>query len=120
MKFRYCGVHGSMLCGAIEARGLDVLIAKNDAEAFERLVAEAEGDSEAFEPLLALCNHFMAELVRCDVLDMMGAPPDGGHYCPLCEFEKHQEGFIAAEAVSISADAMRTYALEEGLIAKPS
>jgi hypothetical protein len=53
----------------------------------------------------------------------MMAPEDGsndGHFCPLCEYEKHSPGFVASEAIDLVSGQMADYCRSEGLISQIS
>lgn len=131
---KICADHWQMMRDAIDQRGMTGLVAKSGEAAVEDQVrqleeAQATGSvsdktiSETFDPLMSMHWHFMNEALRCGGLYLMGQTEDGsndGHYCPVCEFKKNQEGFVAEEAIGSVADQMREWCIEQGKIARPS
>ena len=123
---KICESHWRMMRDAIEERGLSGLIAKDGPTAFANEVAQLEaaqvGDPEPhkaapFDPLMSMHWHFSNEALRCGGLYLLAAPPDGApDYCPVCEFEKNQAGFVGKDAIGSVADAMRAHAIAEKLI----
>src|SRR5206468_3503602 len=108
-----CQDHWKLMRDAIEARGMSGLIAKDGQTAIKNEVAQLEaakaGDPEPhkaspFDPLMSMHWHFTNEALRCGGLYLLTPSPDGGEFCPLCEFVKHQEGFNAAEQIGSIAD----------------
>ena len=67
--------------------------------------------------------HFTNEALRCGGLylmtvDPVANPQNEGHFCPVCEFVKHSEGFVASEAIGSVADQMLAHSREQGLLPK--
>lgn len=131
---KICAEHWKMMREEIEQRGLTGLVAKSGEAALAAEVrqleeAKATGTiserttKETFDPLMSMHWHFTNNALECGGLYLMGSREDGkndGEYCPVCEFEAHQEGFVAKDAVGAVADQMRVYCIEQGLIARPS
>lgn len=129
---KICKDHWQLMRDAIDDRGMSGLVAKDGETALENELAQLEaaksGDPEPhkaapLDPLMSMHWHFTNDALRCGGLYLMGAREDGqndGHYCPICEFEKHAEGFVAKEAIGSVADQMAEYCRAEGLIPKVS
>lgn len=128
---KICADHWQLMRDAVDARGMSGLIAKDGETALENEVAQLEaakaGDPEPykaapFDPLMSLHWHFTNDALRCGGLYLMGENPDAEdkHFCPICEFEKHAEGFVAKEAIGSIADQMAAHCRAEGLIPKVS
>lgn len=131
---KICADHWKTMREEIEQRGLSGLIAKTGEAAMEAEVrqleeAKATGTvseqttKETFDPLMSMHWHFTNNALQCGGLYLLGPREDGkndGEYCPVCEFEAHQPGFVAEDQIGVVADQMRDYCLEQGLIARPS
>jgi hypothetical protein len=129
---RTCKDHWQLMRDAVDARGMSSLVAKDGQTAMANELAQLEaaqaGDPEPhkaapLDPLMSLHWHFANEALRCGGLYLMGQNDDGkndGHFCPVCEFEKHAEGFVAKEAIGSVADQIADHCRAEGLIAKPN
>lgn len=126
-----CKDHWQLMRDAVEERGLSGLIAKSSEAAMDNEVrqleeAQATGKvsektvKETFDPLMSMHWHFTNDALRCGGLYLMGEREGGGEYCPVCEFEKNAEGFVAKERIGSVADQMRDYCITEGLIARTS
>lgn len=116
---KMCKLHWETCRDAIRERGMYDLVLKSGEAALENIEKELKGDTAHFDPLMAMNNHWWGAALQAGGLYLMGEAPDGsneGHYCPLCEFEKHSEGFVAEEAVGAIADQMADHARKEGLI----
>jgi hypothetical protein len=131
---KMCAPHWQTMRDAIEEKGLSGLVAKSGEAAMDAQVRQIEEHQrtgsvseqttkETFDPLMSMHWHFSNNALRCGGLYIMGQREDGendGHYCPLCEFEKNAEGFVAREEIGKVADQMRDYCINEGVIARPS
>lgn len=119
---KICEPHWDLLRKAVDERGMTSLVARDGKAALDNMVAELQGGAPAdFDPLMALNNHFWFEVLRCGGLYLMAQDPSGandGHYCPLCEFEKHSNGFVAADAVATVADQIAEHCRAQGLLPK--
>jgi hypothetical protein len=120
---KVCTSHWKLMRDTIEDRGMGGLVLKSGEALGENIEKELNGEKAHFDPLMSMNTHWWSVALQNGGLYLMGTPEDGaneGHYCPLCEFEKHSEGFVAVEAVGSIADQMRDYAIAENLIARPS
>ena len=133
---KICKDHWQTMRDAIEARGISGLIAKSGEAAIDDTVrqleeAQATGEvsekttRDTFDPLMSMHWHFTNEALRCGGLYLMtndpAANPDNdGEFCPVCEFVKHSQGFVASEAIGSVADQMLAYCREQGLVPKVS
>jgi hypothetical protein len=118
-----CSTHWAMMREAIEQYGLWPLVAKSGEAAMENAIAdiqqEPDPNHERFDPLMSLHWHFMNNALRCGGFYLMGQTPDGandGHYCPLCEAEKHQPGFVAKPGIDNVVQQIAAWCREQGLI----
>lgn len=99
------------------------LVAADGEEAAERTVDELEGRPAKFDPLMSMNWHWTGNAMRCGGLYLMAQNETGendGHYCPVCEFVKHSEGFDAKREIEAVADQMAAHCRAEGLIPKIS
>lgn len=122
---RFCKDHWQTCREAVSERGMDSLVSRDGQEAIDRTVGDLEGEDpkKTFDPLMSLNWHFTNEALRCGGLYVMGQNETGeneSHYCPMCEFVKHSEGFDAKASIGTIADQMRDWAQSEGLIPRPS
>ncbi len=128
---KICADHWQLMRDAVDARGMSGLIAKDGETALENELAQLEaakaGDPEPhkaapFDPLMSLHWHFTNEALRCGGLYLMTPNPDreDGQFCPVCEFVKNSEGFVAVEEIGSIADQMAAHCRAEGLIPKVS
>lgn len=122
---RICKDHWSLCRKAVEDRGMGSLVSRGGEEAIERMKAELAGarPEETFDPLMSLNAHFSSEAMRCGGLYLMTKNETGdndGHFCPICEFEKHLDGFDAETSIGEIADQMVTWARGQGLLAAVS
>lgn len=120
---KFCQPHWDMCREAIKDRGMDGLIAKSSEAAMENELKALDGQQPDFDPLMSMHWYFTNNALRSGGLYLMCSNEDGsneGHYCPLCEFEKHSEGFVAKDVISNVADQMRENCITTGLIARPS
>lgn len=131
---KICTDHWQTMKETIEAKGLGSLISKSgeaviDAEVRQLEEAKNTGSvseqttKETFDPLMSMHWHFTNYALECGGLYLMCQNEDGkneGQYCPVCEFEKHSEGFIAKDQITSVADQMRDYCIKEGLIPRLS
>jgi hypothetical protein len=117
---KICPEHWKMCRDAIESRGMSGLVAGSGEEAFDRMADELHGGTPPFDPLMSLNWHFTNAALASGGLYLMSQNPDDpeGHYCPLCEFTKHAEGFDAPSAVAHVADQMLEHCRTEGLVPK--
>ncbi len=118
---KICRDHWSMCRQAIEDRGMSGLVARDGEQAHENIVEELQGGSPPFDPLMSMNWHWTNEALRCGGLYLMAVdaeanPANDGHYCPICEFVKHLEGFDAPASIGTIADQMAAHARSEGLI----
>lgn len=116
-----CKIHWDMMRQAVTDHGLDSLVHKDGKSAFENELKALEGQTPAFDPLMQMNWFFSGEAIRCGGLYLMmlneqDNPNNNGHYCPVCEFEKHQQDFIAADQITSLAKQMQEHAREQGLI----
>lgn len=107
---------------AIAMRGMDGLGAKSGEEAADNTEIELMGGEAPFDPHMSMHWHFSNAALSSGGLYLIAENPDApdGHYCPVCEFEKHAKGFVAKEAVDDVADQMLEYCRAEGLVSLPS
>lgn len=124
---RICKEHWKTMREAVDARGMTGLVAKDGKQAVDDAVAdlrqEPDPENERFDPLMSMNWHWMNNALREGGLYLMGQTEDGsndGHYCPLCEYAKHMQGFEADEAIGLVADQMLNWARGEGLVPQPS
>lgn len=133
---KICKAHWQMMRDAIDSRAMYGLVAKSGEAAMEDQVKQLEEHQrmgevsertikETFDPLMSMHWHFTNEALRNGGLYLMNLDPaanpeNEGHYCPICEFEKHSEGFAALEAIGQVGDQMQAYCYDEGLIPRPS
>lgn len=124
---RFCKPHWDMCRKAIDDRGVSGLIAKDGKTAVDDAVADLQGEpdpkNERFDPLMSMHWHWTNHALRNGGLYLMGENEDGsndGHYCPICEFEKHMRGFDAEKDIAIVADQMLHWARGEGLVPQPA
>ena len=82
------------------------------------MVTELQGGKSNFDPLMAMNNHWWSSALEDGGAYLMGQDEQGRPYCPICEYEKHAEGFDARSASGTVADQMQTYCRDEGLIPK--
>ncbi len=121
-----CAYHTDMCVEAIETAGLDGLMAGSLEEAQRRveecvLGNDGKVDATTFEPMVSLTDHFFAQALRNGGEYLLLENPDGeneGHYCPICEFEKHAAGFDAAAEIMAVSMEMARWARKEHLIAR--
>lgn len=120
---RICQDHWKMIRDVLKDRGMDHLGAKSGKEAMDQMINDLQAgkgsqDPKDFDPNMSLHWHFTNEALRCGGLYLMFAKPDGGDYCPVCEFVKNVEGFEAKKEIENIADQMLEYCRENGLVAK--
>lgn len=82
---KFCQPHWDSLRTAINARGLEYLVAANGRDAHARAVAELEGRGEAadFDPLMTAHN-----MILSHAMDWVGLALFTGDFCPVCELLK--------------------------------
>ena len=121
---RICKEHWQMCRDAIDELGMGHLGAKSGKVALDNIVDELQtGETPPFDPLMSMNNHWWSEALQSGGLYLMGQPEDGsneGHYCPVCEFSKHQKGFDARSTIHNIASQMQAYCYDEGIIPRPS
>lgn len=128
---KICTDHWRLMKETIEAKGLGSLIAKNGAAAIDAEVRQLEEaqltgkvseqtSKETFDPLMSMYWHFTNDALRCGGLYLLGQKEDGSEYCPICEFEKHSEGFVVKDQIVSVANQMHEYCIKEGLIPRLS
>jgi len=119
---KFCMDHWNLCRAAVDDRGMTPLVAADGAEAIERTVEELNGGTPKFDPLMSMHWHWTNSALEAGGLYLMGQNDTGeneGHFCPVCEFVKHSEGFDAKEAIGSVADQIAEYCRAEGLIPKP-
>lgn len=86
---KFCQPHWDQLREAIERKGMIDLVAKSGEEAAARIVEELSQRPTAHDPLMSC--HWMIANRALDLggVYLMMQTPEGGHYCPLCELQKH-------------------------------
>lgn len=121
---RICQPHWQLMRDAVEVHGMSGLVARDGESAVENAVAdlqqEPDPEHKRFDPLMSIHYHFTNNAIRCGGLYLMGQREDGendGHYCPVCEFEKHMPGFVAKPEIDKVAEQMAGWCREQGLIA---
>lgn len=123
---KICQPHWDRLRAAIDARGLSHLVAKSGEECVGRVARELKQGqpiADEYDPLMS-CNWMIFEqALRCGGIRLMGTPPEGGEYCPICEAVKAlaaQDGTTEEEAlkewIDGPADGALAYAREKGLV----
>ena len=122
---KMCSKHWEVCKEAVKSRGMWDLVARNGEEAAENLMTEAQGGKAPFDPLMSMNNHWWGNALQNGGLylmnlDLAANPENEGHYCPLCEYEKHSKGFDAKAAVEQVADQMLQYCRSERLVPQPS
>lgn len=107
---------------AIAMRGMDSLGAKSGKEAADNAEVELMGGDAPFDPHMSMHWHFTNAALKAGGLYLVAENPDDpeGHFCPICEFEKHATNFVAKDAVGHIADQMLAYCRKEGLVGLPS
>lgn len=127
---KICKDHWQMMRDAVEERGLSNLVAKSGEAAIDNEVRQLEEHQqtgevseetlkETFDPLISMNWHWCNNALRNGGLYIMGQNEDGvndGHYCPICEYVKHVEGFEAKSEIESVADQMRAYCVEQKLV----
>jgi hypothetical protein len=118
---KICERHHIMCEEAINNSGLAPLAAKSRLDAEQRVSAFVDGGLSlaAFEPFISLSDHWFNQALRCGGVGLLCANPTGendGHYCPICEFEKHSEDFDAMGEITAVAQEMATWARQHHLI----
>lgn len=121
---KFCQPHWGICRQAVEAYGMVGLVSATGEEATERMkkeIGQGGESDDTFDPLMSLYWHFTNDALRCGGLYLMNPDPSGknaGHYCPLCEFEKHMRGFDSQKAVDNIAKQIAEYCRGRGLIPK--
>ena len=122
---RICKAHWDTCRAAIDERGMSGLVAKDGKQAVEDALADFNGEpdpkNERFDPLMSMHWHWTNEALRAGGLyltavDAEARPENEGHFCPICEFEKHARDFDAPRHIGIIADQMLEHAREKGLV----
>lgn len=118
---KICQKHWHMCRESIDGRGMGHLGAQNGEAAFEDMKAELEGGEPPFDPLMSMNWHWSDAALKSGghYLLLQNSGAEDGHYCPLCEFERHVEGFNAAEAIGNVADQMLEHCRVKGLVSVP-
>lgn len=121
---RICDKHWVVCKTSVEKYGMMSLVSTSGEQAMEKIEKEIKGEAhltEDFDPLLSMSNHFYLEALRCGglyLMEMDGHQENNGHYCPLCEFERHYDDFNVQDAVDSVASQMATWCRSENLIPK--
>lgn len=118
---RICKKHWALCRAAISDHGLDHLIAKDGKAAADSFVAEVKGEETPFDPLMAMNNHWFSCAIDAGGIYLMFIneqenPDNEGHYCPICEYEKHSEGFDAPAAIDSIAEQLLAYCRKNNII----
>lgn len=120
---KMCQKHWDMCRKAIDDNGLTPLVPTDAETAFEKMIAPLEGTKpeDAFDPLMSMNWHYSNIALENGGLYLMTQTEDGsndGHYCPMCEIEKHTTGFSCEESTDSVAKQMATWAREKELLPK--
>lgn len=118
---RVCQKHWAVMRKAIDDRGMSGLVDKDGHAAMDRMVSELNGEPQGddFDPLMSMNWHWHGQALAAGGLYLMtkhDGTENDGHYCPICEFEKHSAGFDAERDIGVVADQMRAHAMGRGLI----
>lgn len=115
---RICLDHWAMMRASIEAHGMSELVAKSGKEAADNAMTELQGEEAPFDPLMSMNWHFHSQALQGGGLYLMGdaGSENDGHYCPLCELDRHIPAFDPNEAIDLVAAQMLEYVRKEGLI----
>jgi len=91
---KMCQSHWDKLKIAIDARGLDNLIAKNEEAVVESMERELQGTSTTadFDPLMDAWYKIMHQIMQMspNPLSLLCIKEDGTDYCPICEAYIHR------------------------------
>jgi hypothetical protein len=124
---KICAPHWDLVRQSVDKFGMSDLGAKSSEEAHQNTVDDLnqvpDPNNERFDPLMSHNWHWVNSAMRNGGLYLMMAPEDGsndGHFCPLCEYEKHSPGFVASEAIDLVSGQMADYCRSEGLISQIS
>lgn len=114
---RMCMPHWGQLREAIKERGMMHLVAGTDEKAAQNMKGQLTGASEreTFDPLMGANFAIYSNAMRIFGLYLMTEPPEGGHYCPVCESEK-AGGHPAEWWITNAADEQLSRAVELGLV----
>lgn len=120
---KICTAHWKVIRDSIEERDMSKLVAQSGKEAADNFVAELEGGEAPFDPLMSHHWHWVNGALRNGGLYLMTVdekanPGNEGHFCPLCEYEKHMEGFDAKKDVDSVSDQMLEHCRKIGLLPK--
>ena len=114
---KICTKHWDMLKAALELRGILHLAHKSGEELVEYIQRSAEGVTGDYDPLFDCNNMITCNALQSGGLYLMGKPPEGEHFCPICEAVAHNCGSEAFWLDS-PADASLAYCREQGLVPK--
>lgn len=133
---KFCQPHWDRLRAAIDVRGLSHLVAKDGADCAGRLQRELrEGKPivDEYDPLMSCHWMIFNEALRQGGMGLLGTPPEGGSYCPICEavkatkepYDELPPGATLQERVEKwwidgPADAALAFCREKGLVPTPA
>lgn len=105
---KFCDEHWTQLRDAIKVRGLFDFVSGSGEEAVKNLVSASERPTKKnYDPLMSAHNMIIGNAINAGGAYLLGVNPDGpeGHYCPVCEAEKHDyKGWI-----DLAADGVKQY-----------
>lgn len=112
---KFCATHWEKLRNAIKGHGVFDLVPSSGAEAVSRLKDTMSGEKktlERYDPLMDSHNMIVATAMQAGGPYIIGHNPDDpeGHYCPLCEVEKHLGAEEADKWIAGSSKAAADYA----------
>lgn len=114
---RICNKHWQMCWTSVQERGLSDLVAMDPDVAFANLMqTDITENPESFDPMISMHWHFTNQALKYGGPYLLGHDPNGDQYCPICEFEKHAEGFVAKDEIDDVAGQMATWARSVSLI----
>jgi hypothetical protein len=117
-----------MMREAVDERGMMPLVSNGSEELLERVKREFDADAQGvkkddknFDPLISMHFHWMNAALSQGGPYLMGPTNtpeiNDGHYCPICEFVKHNKTpFDAKAAIGNVADQMQAWCRKRGLI----
>ena len=117
---KMCMPHWDALRQAITDRGLDKFVSNSGEDAAQKLANQLEpgmGKVESYDPLMNAFISIMSNALDNGGPYLLMEDPDGNHYCPLCEAEKHSGNpGIAERWIGYASDEQLECAREYGLI----
>jgi hypothetical protein len=115
---KFCQPHWDKLRAAICERGMEGLIAKSDAEAVARLVADVENPkvrSVAFDPLMTAHFGILDNAMRVAGSAVMESNANGSPRCPICFLQTEHDKACKDPACEQSYDKWIDCAADEAL-----